>query len=50
MASIKWSIDLNIYTDAQDIDGVFKTLDKADFCIPKKGHTMQDFNPYTLDP
>jgi hypothetical protein len=41
---------LNIYTDSEDIDPVFQTLDKMDFCIPKKGQKEGEFNPYTLDP
>jgi hypothetical protein len=40
---------LNIYSDAADIDPVFKLLDKQDFCIAKPGGT-EPFNPYTLDP
>lgn len=44
-------IDLNVYTDAEDIDVAFQVLDKMDFCIPKKGATNTDeFNPYNLDP
>ena len=42
--------DLNIYSDHEEIDPIFKTLDKIDFCIPKKGAKPEDFNPYTLDP
>jgi len=42
------SVDLNIYSDAEDIDPVFQCLDKRDFCIAKPDGSP--FNPYTTDP
>jgi len=40
--------DLNIYSDAEDIEPVLACLDKRDFCIAKPDGSP--FNPYTTDP
>lgn len=45
---LKVCIDLNIYSDGEDIDPVFQCLDKRDFCIAKPDGSP--FNPYSTDP